>query len=162
MARILLFNALLLLACGYALWRGGGPEKAVAALFLLAAITTRLIGMALAERFARVELQLLAIDLLLLVGLIAVALRADRFWTMTVAAMQVIAVGVHAAKLLSPEFTRWVYAVMLAVWSYPMLVLLVLATWRHRQRLIRNGVDPSWSGSSPRLRPTMPEDGRLR
>lgn len=45
---------------------------------------------------------------------------------------------------------RWGYAFALAVWSYPMLFLLVLGTWNHQRRLTRSGVDKSWSSFSGR------------
>ena len=36
---------------------------------------------------------------------------------------------------------------MLVFWSYPMLLLIVLGTFRHQQRLARFGADRSWSSS---------------
>jgi hypothetical protein len=53
-------------------------------------------------------------------------------------------------KLVDPTLVPSGYAMAMALWSYPMLLLLVLGTFNHRRRLARNGADPSWSNSSGR------------
>jgi hypothetical protein len=45
--------------------------------------------------------------------------------------------------------TFWrAYAVVLTIWSYPILALMVIGAFRHRQRLARAGADRSWVSSS--------------
>lgn len=98
----------------------------------------------LASRFTRVETGVFVVDLILFFVLVAVAIRADRAWPMALAALQLDTVGVHFARLLDLEMIRITYALMLAMWSYPMLVLLVAGTWRHARRCRRTGGDTSW------------------
>jgi len=143
--RILLFDALLLVTCAYALWRGGAPERIAAGAMALAYLATLASYGPLPSRFARVEIGVLVVDTLLLVVLVSVAAKADRAWPMALAALQLDSVGVHLARLLNLEMIRVTYALMLAMWSYPMLLVLVAGTWRHCQRRRRNGGDLAWS-----------------
>ncbi len=141
---ILLFDALLLATCAFALWRGGAPERIAGGAMMLAYLATLVSYGPLASRFTRVETGVLVVDLILLFVLGAVAIWADRAWPMALAALQLDTVGVHVARMLDLEMIRITYALMLAMWSYPMLVLLVAGTWRHARRCRRNGGDISW------------------
>ncbi len=141
---VLLFNALLALSCGYALWRGGLPERIVSGALVLAALATTVSYSPVAVRFRAVELGLLATDLMLLAILVVVALRADRAWPLALAALQLDTVGAHLAKAIDGEVIEVTYALMISVWSYPMLILLAIGTWRHRRRLARHGYDLGW------------------
>jgi hypothetical protein len=143
--RLLVFDALLLVTCAYALWRGGAPERIASAAMLLAYLGTLASYGPLASRFAHVETGVLAVDTALLIVLVTVALKADRAWPMALAALQLDSVGVHLARLLDLEMIRVTYALMLAMWSYPMLLLLVAGTWRHGRRSRRDGGDLAWS-----------------
>lgn len=144
MIRILIFDALLAGCCGYALWRGGQPERVVGGAFTVAYVATLASYASLATRFYTVEQGILIVDGALLAVLAAVAIRADRFWPLVVAALQLDTVGAHLLKVADAEVIRVTYALMIAVWSYPMLILLAIGTWRHRRRLTRAGHDRDW------------------
>jgi uncharacterized membrane protein YfcA len=148
--RIALFAALLIGSCGYALWRGGTPERIVGAAMLGAFATTLLSYAGLAERFTQVEYDILVIDLLLMAVLAAVALRADRGWPILLAGLHLATLGAHAIRLFEPEMIRVTYAVMIAFWSYPMVLGLAIGTRRHRRRVSSDGGDRAWSERSPR------------
>lgn len=145
MLRILFFDALLLACCSYALARGGPPERIVGGALLAAYAATILSYSGLAERFYRIELAVFAVDAILLLVLTAVALRADRGWPLVLAGLQLDTVGAHLLKLFDVEMIRVTYALMIAVWSYPMIAALAVGTWRHRQRLKIQGYDRAWS-----------------
>ena len=87
---------------------------------------------------------------------IPIALRADRFWPLWVTAFLGIAVLGHVAKLMVPDTFWRAYAVVLIIWSYPILALMVLGTFLHRRRLNRCGADKSWVSSSDRSAPPPP------
>lgn len=144
--RVLIFNIFLIGTCCYAFMRGGAPERIVAALFPAAAAISVVWGRRIADLFVTPAYGLLAVDAALLLALTAVALKANRNWTMTAAAMQLIMVSVHLARILNPDTIRPVYTVMLALWSWPMVMLLASGTYQHQQRVKRNGRDRSWSG----------------
>ncbi|NNM77390.1 hypothetical protein HJG53_10785 [Sphingomonas sp. ID1715] len=148
MERVIIFNLLLLLASGYAVWRGGVPERIVGISLLLAGLLTRLAYQPFAERFVSVDWGVLAIDVALLTVLIAVALYADRFWPLWLAAFHVLGTGAHLVRGMDHGIEPVAYAILLAAWSYPMIVLLVLGTARHARRR-RVGPVRDWSGSPP-------------
>jgi hypothetical protein len=144
------FFTVFFVSCFYALWRGGAPERAVAAAFLVAGLATPLLDLPQVQRFYSVSVGVLAIDLVLLAVLLAIALRANRFWPMLVVSLQAIIIIAHLVKLADPELIRRAYSMMIALWTYPQLILLVIGTVRHRRRLRRNGTDSSWKSSSAR------------
>lgn len=150
MVKLVLFNALLILCCSYALWRGGAPERIAAAIFVVGTALTRVATFYSGSGFGVIEVGVLAVDVACLIGFLVLALRAERFWPLWVTALQIIGTAGHAVKLLAPDMIPWGYAFLLAAGSYPMLLLIALGTWRHQQRLTRNGVDPSWSTFSAR------------
>ncbi|MDB5680426.1 MAG: hypothetical protein JWO16_231, partial [Sphingomonas bacterium] len=80
---------------------------------------------------------------------VAIALRANRYWPIGIAAMQVLQVVGHLLKLADPHMLPLLYWLSSVVWAYPMLILLALGTVRHRNREKRLGPEPSWSSSSP-------------
>ncbi len=151
MAHVLFFYALLLVACGYALRAGGGPERAVAAILLLATVGTWAISIAgrgyYAGHFHRggVELGILGVDAALVLALVGVAASADRFWPLWMTAIHAFGLIGHIAKGLAPDILPNVYQAAHAFSAYPGLLLLIAATRWHRQRVRATGHDRSWS-----------------
>lgn len=142
-----LFLLLWLGVCSYALWRGGQPERSVAAIFL-AAVPLGSAAYAAGYHWQGIELGIFGIDLAMLVLLLAIAFRANRYWPIGIAAMQVLQVVGHLLKLADPHMLPLLYWISNVVWAYPMLILLALGTVRHRNRVKRLGPEPSWSNSS--------------
>ena len=83
--------------------------------------------------------------------LLVIALRANRDWPIAIAAMQVFQVIGQLLKLADRDMPILVYWIGTVVWAYPMLILLLLGTVRHRNRVKRLGPEVSWSRSSPPL-----------
>jgi hypothetical protein len=67
MLRIAIFLILLLGTCGYALWRGGAPERIAAGAMLAATVGSALARSEVQHRFVDIEVGLFAIDVLLLI-----------------------------------------------------------------------------------------------
>ena len=153
----LIFLALLIGCCGYALLRGGAPERMGAIIFAAGSALTLAALSAPPIRYNNVEVGVFVVDAATFVAFTILALRAERFWPLWVAGLLGVGLVAHLAKLLSDAVIPWAYAVVLSVWSYPILVVLVIGTIRHRRRLARNGVDRSWTNSSaPSGRRTPP------
>lgn len=144
MTRIILFNVLLLATCGYAIIRGGTPEKLTGWLLIVAAGLTFATGWRPAM-FQQVEITMFSIDLTLLAALVAIALKADRLWPMVLAAFQLDSAAIHMLKLFDADMISITYALMVAIWSYPMLLILAIGTLRHQRRLAQFGEDRAWS-----------------
>lgn len=140
--RFLLFEGLLLVSTLYALLRGGGPER-IAALMTFVAW---LLSMALNSHtsFVHFEGGVFLVDLALFAGLYLLSLFTTRYWPIWMSAMQGIAVLSHLIAVLSPMDAPG-YAIMVQFWAYPMEILLIVATRRHRRRLKRYGADPAWA-----------------
>lgn len=143
-----LFAFLWLGSCGYALWRGGRPEQLVAVIFLIGSPLT--IVAYTPDPWRGVQWGILAIDSVILVLLLAIAFRANRYWPMGVAAMQLLEVVGHLLKLTDPTMLHVVYWISAVVWAYPMLLLLALGTLRHHNRVKRFGPETSWNDFSRR------------
>ena len=127
-ARLILYNALLIGACGYAALRGRSDERiaagvCVAASFASLVLLTRL-------RFSEVEIGILVVDLAVLGAFVAVALRSERFWPLWVSGLQLTSTVPHLLKLIDPGLMPFAYAAAETIWSYPILIILAVATWR--------------------------------
>lgn len=141
--RMIVFACCLLACCGYALVRGGWPERVGALTLLLGSLLTAAAMSPAAGRFASVEVGVLAVDLIVLAIFVGLALGTDRFWPLWVAALQVIGVLAHLARLADSEMMRNGYAFLLAIWGYPMLVAIALGTRAHHRRVRSRSVYPT-------------------
>lgn len=145
MIKFVAFNVLLFACCGYALLRGGAPERIGASIYAVGTGLTVLARHEAAIRFGSVEIGILIVDMAALIAFLVLALRARRFWPIWITAFQAVSTAGHVARLADPEMLRWTYAFLLGIWSYPMLLLLAIGTYNHQQRLKRFGSDPAWS-----------------
>lgn len=149
MIRLAFFLILTTVCTLYALWKGGAPEKAAASIFLYGAISTIALQGPIETRFLHLEVGIFIVDLTVLVALVVLALNAERYWPIWFAAFQVIQALSHVPRILMPQMVPEAYIEIVAIWCYPMLVILAVGTWRHQDRLRRYGRDRSWSDFSP-------------
>jgi hypothetical protein len=125
-----IFRALLIGSCGYALWRGRSDERIVALVCLGATLASRFAFSPLNVRYSGVETGLLVIDLLVLGTFLFVALRSRRFWPLWVAGLQLTSSTAHLMKAIDEHLLPVAYGAAIALWSYPILIILAVATWR--------------------------------
>ena len=131
-----IFIPILFAVCAYAWWRGGADERIVALTCLAGTAATLLVISPLRQRYAGVEEGLLLVDLAVLAGFITVALRSKRFWPLWVAGLQLTTSLGHLLKGIDQDLLPRAYGAALQFWSYPILVILVVGTYRrHRRRL---------------------------
>lgn len=125
--------AVLLGSCGAA-WKWGGFDERIAAIAFL--VATAASNFADNTAFLRTETGMLVVDVLLFFGLLALALRSDRFWPMWAAAFQLVGTMFHFASMAETGDFAWAYYVALIFWSYPVALSLGVGTWlegRHRR-----------------------------
>lgn len=139
-----IFRALLLFSCGYALWRGRSDERIVALVCLGATLASRVAFSPISIRYNSVETGLLLIDLAVLASFIAVALRSHRFWPLWVAGLQLTTSMAHLMKAMDEHLLPIAYGAAIALWSYPILIILAIGTWRgHQRRKQARSVQPA-------------------
>lgn len=131
----LLYWTLLTLTCGYAFSRGRADERIVAAVCVAASLLTAVVLSPLHSRYTGVESGELAIDIATLGVFVFVALRSDRFWPLWVAGLQLTTSMSHLLKAVDLGLVPKAYAAAEKFWSYPILVILVIGTWRSHRRV---------------------------
>jgi len=130
-----IFIPILFSVCLYAWWRGGPDERIVAVTCLAGTAATLLAISPLHGRYSGVEQGLMLVDLAVLAGFILVALRSDRFWPLWVAGLQLTTSIGHLLKGIDQELLPRAYGAALQFWSYPILVILVVGTYRRHRRV---------------------------
>lgn len=154
--RTALFLAFLLAALGFAAWRGGGPERAMAAIALGLVGADAILHRYIPVEFATLDVGHLAIDLFGVSATSALALCAHRFWPMIAAVLHVLPLMAHISRMLDMTLHPAAYLTMQVAASWLVPPLLILATWRHQRRLRRRGSDPSWHAWWRASNPTTP------
>jgi hypothetical protein len=128
-----IYWAILLLICAYAFWRGQQEERVAAAACLLATIVTVWVIPPVALRYSTLDPGQLAIDAAMLATFMAIALRSKRFWPLWVAGLQLTMSTSHLMKAIDANLLPRVYAAAAVLWSYPILLIIFVGTWRaHR------------------------------
>jgi hypothetical protein len=137
----ILFWPLLVLACGYALLRGGRHERTVAIVCILATLVSMNVHPA-HGRYAQVDWGELTVDFAVLAAFVAVALQSDRFWPLWLAGFQLTSSFAHIFKAVDSDLIPHAYAAAVRFWSYPMLLVLLFGTWRAHRRRTREAAEP--------------------
>lgn len=129
-----IFLTLLVLSCGYAMWRGNRDARLVAMACCLATLATHFAIAPLRERYSSVEVGVLIVDSMTLLIFVLVALRSDRFWPLWVAGLQLTTAIGHLLKGVNIELLPHAYGAALRFWSYPILIILAVGVYRHHRR----------------------------
>ena len=130
------FWTLLIVTCGYALWRGRKYEQLSAILFIAASVVSVLARSAVSRPYIGVQVSDLVIDILVTIATVVIALRSDRFWPLWVAGLQLTISMSHLLKAFSPDLLPLAYAAAERFWSYPTLIILFIGAWRQHQRTL--------------------------
>ena len=133
---VILFWLLLIVSCGYALWRGRKYER-LAAIVFIAATLASILGESPAQgRYIRIETTDLVVDTAVLLAVVAIALVSDRFWPLWAAGLQLVDSMSHVLRAIDTDLVPKVYGAAERFWSYPILVILLVGAWRqHRRRI---------------------------
>lgn len=131
------YYTLLLLTSAYAFVYGRRDERIVASICIIASLATSLVVSPLHARYAGMEAGVLVVDLLALAGFTWVALKSDRFWPLWISGLQLTTSMSHFLKAINLDLLPHAYAAAARFWVYPILLILVVGTWRGRQRFKR-------------------------
>jgi hypothetical protein len=136
MDRLLIYHVLLFGACGYALIRGKTDARIVALVFLIGNFATTFLRSHVADTYSTVETEILIVDILGFLGFTYAAMISDRFWPLWVSGLQLTTSMGHVLKAMDENLLPLAYAAALRFWSYPILIILLVGTWREHRRLI--------------------------
>ena len=134
MLRLILFNSLLLGSCGYAWLRGRSDERIVAAVCVIASFGTLAVLSSFKSLYSNLEMGVLGVDIATFAAFTYVALGSDRFWPLWISGLQLTTTVAHFLKVLDPNLVPIAYSAAARMWSYPILLILAVGTWRGEQR----------------------------
>lgn len=124
----LLFNSIVLASGIFAFLAGEKPERIGAALLIGATALTWAAFRIFGTFYSATEIGVFGVDCALLIGLSVLALRADRYWPIWAAGFQGVGVLTHLATLTGAAIVPLAYAHALNIWSYLVILSLVLGT----------------------------------
>jgi hypothetical protein len=131
--------------CTYAIRCGGTPERVVGWILVATILADPLLHVVLRPRFQEVDPTHVIVDVARFAGLAAVALRANRYWPIWLSAFQLLALAAHLAKAMDLAIHPVIYGAMQVIWSYGILIGLILATRTHRRLTAGGATRRSWS-----------------
>lgn len=129
-----LFWLLTLVGCGYASVFGGKDGRWVTGLILGASLLT-IPATRLGQDWAKTEYLILAVDVGLLIGLVILTLRSDRFYLIWMTGFHLVAVITHLSTLWAAQFTPHIYRALEGLWAIPMTLAMIWGV--HRDRRLR-------------------------
>lgn len=140
-----------------AFWKGGAPERACAAVFLGMFGIDRLYHLffGLDQLTAEVDLWHAFLDTTVLVVLVWIALKSNRFYPMVLAAAQVVAFTTHLVRMLVEPFSSLSYYLLVSMPSWFQLTVFAIGLARHVQRTSLLGPYRDW-------RPDPHQNDRLK
>ena len=133
-----IFYILLFSICAYAFWFGGRDERLVAGMCIVGTFATVALVSPLEHRYAGIEVGVLAVDFAMFLGFVAVAMKTRRFWPLWIAGLQLTTTFGHLLKGINFDLLPQAYGAALIFWSYPILIILAIGTWRSRRRLLQS------------------------
>lgn len=132
------------LTCGYALILGRRDERIVGAVCVIASLATAALLSTWRSRYSGVETGELLVDTVTLAAFVFVALGSDRFWPLWVAGLQLTTSMSHVLKAIDLSLVPQAYAAAEKFWSYPILLILAIGTWRGgRRRMVADRIPHS-------------------
>ena len=136
MVRYAIQMSLLAIVALYAWKKGGVPERGVAVILLSMSLADPVYHAVLgtAAQMEAIDFGHLIIDLAAFSGILFIALRANRIWTLLAASAQLLSLMSHLVRVMSVEMWEWSYAIMARAPSYLLIILLAIGTLLHSRR----------------------------
>lgn len=116
----------------YALRRGGWEERLAIIGVIANAYLTVLVASPKNTLFNHLETPILLVDIALLMLLLGISLRSEKFWPLWITAMHALSTLAHLSPFV-PDMQPLGYWRAAASWSWPMLIVIALGIHRHHQ-----------------------------
>jgi len=129
------FHFFVVIFCAYAIFRGGYWEYWGAGIFTVAVTVQIIWGMfSVSGGWYDTRFGVLLVDLVVLLALLYVALKSDRFWPLWCTGFHIVAVATHMAAAIGSKIIPWAYAISAGFWAYPMLIVLAIGAHENADR----------------------------
>ena len=141
------FNGALLAICGFALWRGGRPERIGAISNLIASLLTDAARLAFPAAWAPAHYLVTIIDLAVLATFFWLATRSNRFWPIWAFGFALANIVISIAGVMLPRTPLFAYHTGLGIYAYLALAALAIGTYRLPRDATpdqRRGHRPPW------------------
>lgn len=115
---------------------GGRSERVGTFIVLAASAATVAVEHALLFDWSRDRSGLIAVDVIVLLALLHLALTSRRFWPLWATAFHLIALCSHCVVLLDPNRILQVYAFLQGFWAYPIMLVIILGALSRQRRLV--------------------------
>ena len=115
----------------YAFWRGGWPERTFAAMLVIGSAASGF-SQNIANQ-THIQFGIMTVDIVFLIGCVALAMLTDRWWTLFIVAFQLIEVITHSVMLLDQGINGLTYLRGIVIWSYLSLGALYVGTWQYQR-----------------------------
>lgn len=150
----MLFNSVLVMVCGFALIRGGRPERIGALINLVASGGTTILRLMDVGFYAPADVVVLSIDIAVTVGFFRLATTTTRFWPIWALGFAFASLLVSVAGALLPQLHLFAYHTGLGIYAYLALGALTLGTYRLPRDAdtdLRNGSRLKWQEKLQKL-----------
>ncbi|MEO7410244.1 MAG: hypothetical protein ABIU10_02840 [Sphingomicrobium sp.] len=142
----LTYFIVLTMVCAYAFYRGQAESRIAAVICVVASIASMIVMSPLAGRYSGFESGVFIVDMAVLIGFTAIALRSDRFWPLWVTGLQLTTIIAHLFKVVDLDLIPKVYAAAARFWVYPIFLIIVIGTFRSHQRSRKERDDLAFPG----------------
>lgn len=134
--RVTIYFLLLLSVTLYAYTRGGKDERLAITICLVASLISLAIMLPADVDYRTLQPLVALIDCIAFLSFVGIALRSDRFWPLWVSGLQLTSATGHLLKFIQPDLVSLAYSASLAFWSYAILILVAVGTWRSTRRAV--------------------------
>ena len=131
--------------------RGSGPERASSAI-LLAMVAVHVVIydiIGLTSDYSAFDLPIFAVDAIGLAALLAVALKANRFYPLVLAAAQLVAFSSHLVRAMVEPVSSLAFYLLYAMPFWFQIFILAIGVVRHVNRAALLGEYRDWRGLLP-------------
>lgn len=129
---VAIYYSVLLITVAVAMKRGGPLERWAAYTALIASVCSTLVSPV--PEWTNIEINIFAIDLIVLISFWYIAFKTERFWPYWIAGWQLIAIFGHIQKLMFSEILARPYSLLSIYISYPILLVIMYAAGSTEQR----------------------------
>lgn len=136
-AILVVFYAVMAVSLLFAWFKGGNVERIAAAMLVGFFLFRLILRPLIPASFEEIDPLAFAQDLIGFAGFVWIGLKARRYWPLLAAALQLLSLSAHFARVVQVAIDPRVYAVMKSLPTFLVFVLLAVGTASYRSRLRR-------------------------